>query len=58
MEQQKRVLFGTMPDGTAAEAVTLKRGKLSCRILTYGGGGPVPGRPRPGRKSGGRGAGL
>ena len=23
MEQQKRVLFGTMPDGTAVEAVTL-----------------------------------
>ena len=37
MEQQARVPFGTMPDGTAAEAVTLKRGKLSCRILTYGG---------------------
>ena len=37
MEQQKRVLFGTMPDGTAVEAVTLEKGKLSCRILTYGG---------------------
>ena len=56
MEQQKRVPFGTMPDGTAVEAVTLEKGKLSCHILTYG--GPVPGRPRPGRKSGGRGAGL
>ena len=47
MEQQKRVLFGTMPDGTAVEAVTLKRGKLSCRILTYGGAVQslvVPGR--------------
>ena len=37
MEQQKRVLFGTMPDETAVEAVTLEKGKLSCRILTYGG---------------------
>lgn len=37
MEQQKRVPFGTMPDGTAVEAVTLEKGKLSCRILTYGG---------------------
>ena len=47
MEQQARVPFGTMPDGTAAEAVTLKRGKLSCRILTYGGAVQslvVPGR--------------
>ena len=47
MEQQKRVLFGTMPDGTAVEAVTLEKGKLSCRILTYGGAVQslvVPGR--------------
>ena len=47
MEQQKRVPFGTMPDGTAVEAVTLERGKLSCRILTYGGAVQslvVPGR--------------
>ena len=47
MEQQKRVLFGTRPDGTAVEAVTLEKGKLSCRILTYGGAVQslvVPGR--------------
>ena len=47
MEQQKRVPFGTMPDGTAVEAVTLEKGKLSCRILTYGGAVQslvVPGR--------------
>ena len=35
--QEQRVLFGTMPDGTAAELISLEKGKLSCRILTYGG---------------------
>lgn len=47
MEQQARVPFGTMPDGTAVEALTLKKGQLSCRILTYGGAVQsliVPGR--------------
>lgn len=29
--------FGVMPDGTAVEEVTLRAGKLSCSILTYGG---------------------
>ena len=37
MEQQARIPFGRMPDGTAVETVVLQRGKLSCRILTYGG---------------------
>ena len=37
MEQQGRVPFGTMPDGRLVEAITLKKGALSCRILTYGG---------------------
>ena len=37
MEQQARVPFGTMPDGRLVEAVTLEKGQLSCRILTYGG---------------------
>ena len=37
MEEQARVPFGAMPDGTEVEAVSLKKGALSCRILTYGG---------------------
>ena len=47
MEQQARVPFGTMPDGRLVEAVTLEKGQLSCRILTYGGAVQslvVPGR--------------
>ena len=37
MEQQARIPFGAMPDGTVAEMITLRRGACSCRILTYGG---------------------
>ena len=33
----KRVRFGTMPDGQVVEKITLRRGKLSCAVLTYGG---------------------
>lgn len=33
----KKELFGIMPDGRAVEEVTLRAGKLSCSILTYGG---------------------
>ena len=29
--------FGTMPDGTPVEEITLQKGALSCSILTYGG---------------------
>ena len=36
MEQQ-RIPFGTMPDGTAVELISLEKGELSCRVLTYGG---------------------
>ncbi len=35
--QEQRPPFGTMPDGTVAELISLEKGKLSCRILTYGG---------------------
>lgn len=58
MEQQARVPFGTMPDGTAAEAVTPEEGEALLPHPHLRRGGPVPGCPRPGRKSGGRGAGL
>lgn len=37
MELGNRTVFGHMPDGTAVECVELKRGALSCQILTYGG---------------------
>ena len=33
----EKILFGTMPDGTPVEQYTLRAGKLSCDILTYGG---------------------
>ena len=36
MEQQ-RIPFGTMPDGTEVELISLAQGALACRILTYGG---------------------
>ena len=36
MEQQ-RIPFGTMPDGTAVELISLEREGTLCRILTYGG---------------------
>lgn len=29
--------FGTMPDGTPVEEITLRSGQLSCSVLTYGG---------------------
>jgi len=29
--------FGTMPDGSPVELITLKHGNLSCNIITYGG---------------------
>ena len=35
--EQPRIPFGTMPDGTPVELISLKKGKLVCRILTYGG---------------------
>ena len=42
-----RNLFGTMPDGTPVEELTLTDGALTCKILTYGGAVrslTVPGR--------------
>ena len=29
--------FGVMPDGTVVDQYTLRAGKLSCSIITYGG---------------------
>ena len=57
MQQQRRP-FGAMPDGTPVEEITLARGPVTCQIITYGGGDPDPDRPRPGRETGGCGAGL
>ena len=37
MEEQSRRLFGTMPDGTQVEEITLRSGGLTAGILTYGG---------------------
>lgn len=36
-DEARRAPFGTMPDGTPVEELTLARGDLSCSILTYGG---------------------
>ena len=47
MEEQSRRLFGTMPDGTQVEEITLRSGGLTAGILTYGGAVrtlTVPGR--------------
>lgn len=37
MEQNNRTLFGRMPDGRAVEQVTLRAGRRTCQIITYGG---------------------
>ncbi len=37
MTHVQRVPFGRLPDGTQTEKLTLRRGGLSCDILTYGG---------------------
>lgn len=37
METPNRSLFGRLPDGTAVEQIELRSGRLSCRIITYGG---------------------
>lgn len=34
---ENRVPFGTLADGYQAELLTLKNGRLTCKILTYGG---------------------
>lgn len=34
---ENRQPFGTMPDGTPVELLTLRQGILSCNIITYGG---------------------
>ena len=36
MEHNRRV-FGTMPDGTPVEELTLRNGALTCKVITYGG---------------------
>jgi len=33
----RRKIFGTMPDGTAVEELTLQEGGITCSLLTYGG---------------------
>lgn len=37
MTMEQRIPFGTMPDGTEVELISLEKGGCSCRILTYGG---------------------
>lgn len=37
MTEKNRAPFGTMPDGTPVERITLEKGRLSCSIITYGG---------------------
>lgn len=37
MEEQNRMIFGHMPDGTAVEQLTLRDGAFACEVLTYGG---------------------
>lgn len=37
MAQENRRPFGAMPDGASVELLTLRRGALSCEIITYGG---------------------
>lgn len=32
-----KIPFGVMPDGTAVELVTLKKGPMTCQVITYGG---------------------
>ena len=47
MEERSRRPFGTMPDGTQVEEITLRSGGLTAGILTYGGAVrtlTVPGR--------------
>jgi len=34
---ENRQPFGVMPDGTPVERLTLRRGEVSCEIITYGG---------------------
>ena len=36
MEENRRN-FGRMPDGTQVEELTLENGRLSCKVITYGG---------------------
>lgn len=35
--EERRKMFGTMPDGRAVEAITLRDGPYTCTIITYGG---------------------
>ncbi|MBD5117795.1 MAG: galactose mutarotase [Clostridiales bacterium] len=35
--EQNRTAFGHMPDGTQVDKLTLRRGAMSCEIITYGG---------------------
>lgn len=37
MPQDNRTFFGSMPDGSPVEIISLHRGPLSCKVLTYGG---------------------
>ena len=37
MDRSNIVPFGTMPDGTPVERITLSGGGFSCRVITYGG---------------------
>ncbi len=37
MMTEKTLPFGTMPGGAPVELLTLKRGRLTCRIITSGG---------------------
>lgn len=50
MQAENRRPFGTMPDGTAVEELTLRDAGCTCRVLTYGGAVralTVPGQDGP-----------
>ena len=37
MKKENRVPFGVLPDGRVVEAITLREGKQTCTVLTWGG---------------------
>ena len=57
MEERSRRPFGTIPDGTQVEEITLRSGGLTAGILTYGGAVRTL-SARPERSGRGCGAGL
>ncbi|MFR4336580.1 MAG: hypothetical protein ACLT3D_12225 [Lawsonibacter sp.] len=60
MEERSRRPFGTMPDGTQVEEITLRRGPAAAhrRDPDLWGGGAHPHSARPERSGRGCGAGL